>query len=87
MSKRAVVDQMLVINPDMGRGEADSAVDVVFEAVKAVVDQGEDVQIRGFGSFRLAHKKGRVGRNPRTGESIDIPARHEMKFKLPRKGG
>lgn len=87
MSKRAVVDQMLVINPDMGRGEADSAVDVVFEAVKAVVDRDEDVQIRGFGSFRLAHKKGRVGRNPRTGEPIDIPPRHEMKFKLPRKGG
>ena len=85
MPKRAIVDE---IEQQFGsRAAADSAVEAVFDAVQRIVNRGETVQIRGFGSFAMKERKGRIGRNPATGESISIPAKRQMTFKLPRKGG
>lgn len=85
MSKKVLVDKLHgVAYPT--RSAADYAVEVVFAAVKEAVEAGETIQIRDFGSFSLKDKKGRIGRNPQTGEPIDIPAKRELAFKLPRKG-
>ena len=62
--------------------EAAEYVDAVFDAMKEVLSDGEDVKISGFGKFEVRQKGERVGRNPRTGEEIMIPERKVPRFKV-----
>jgi len=61
--------------------KAEEAVDAILEQVKAELRRGEPVILRRFGSFEVRHKRARVGRNPKTGEQADIPARRVVRFK------
>ena len=63
------------------RKEAENAVEVVFDEIKAVLSEGENVRISGFASFNLRIKKARNARNPKTGEPIVIKARKVLTFK------
>lgn len=56
-------------------------VETIFETVKATLEQGETVQLSGFGRFSIRSKKSRIGRNPSTGESVEITARKVLTFK------
>ncbi len=58
----------------VGRSAAGDAVDAVFEAVGEALARGEDVRIVGFGTFSTRSRPARTGRNPRTGESLNIAA-------------
>lgn len=60
--------------------EAQAAVDCVFSAITGALKKNETVQIIGFGSFKVSKREARKGRNPRTGEVIDISARMVPKF-------
>lgn len=61
--------------------DAAKAVDGVFEAVSEVLGKGDELRLAGFGTFSVAHRKATTGRNPRTGEAIQIPASNLPKFK------
>lgn len=61
--------------------EADLIVDAVFEAIAGALRSGEEVEIRGFGSFRLRERKARHTRNPRTGEAILVPPKRVPFFR------
>ena len=56
-------------------------VDGFLNAMKQALAQGNGIEIRGFGSFKLRHRKGRMARNPRTGEAVGVPARTYPVFK------
>ncbi|RLB10279.1 MAG: DNA-binding protein [Deltaproteobacteria bacterium] len=60
--------------------DAQKAVDCVFSTIKEALKKKEPVTIIGFGTFKVAKRKARVGRNPRTGEEIKIPAKNVPKF-------
>lgn len=60
---------------------AQRAVESVFDVITKTLARGEDVAITGFGTFRVAHSAARKGRNPKTGEEIDIPASIKPKFR------
>ena len=60
--------------------EAQEAVECVFETIKKALKKEEAVQIVGFGSFKVSKRDARKGRNPQTGEEIQIPARTVPKF-------
>ena len=60
---------------------AERAVDLVFEAIAEGLAKEEDVRIVGFGAFRTRNRATRMGRNPRTGESVPIPASKSPSFK------
>lgn len=62
--------------------EAAELVESVFEAIKAALENGENVKISGFGNFVLRDKRSRVGRNPQTGKAMEISARRVMSFKV-----
>jgi DNA-binding protein HU-beta len=66
-----------------GLTKADSAkaVDAVLESVSETLAAKEEVRIAGFGTFSVAHRKATTGRNPRTGEELQIPASNLPKFK------
>ena len=66
---------------DNSKADAAKAVDCVFETISAALKSGDSVQLIGFGSFSVADRAAREGRNPRTGETLQIAASKQPKFK------
>lgn len=62
--------------------EAEKAVDAMFGGIVKTLVSGDEVRLVGFGTFTVAHRKATTGRNPRTGEAIQIPASNQPKFKV-----
>ena len=60
--------------------QAEAAYEKLFAIIGATLKKGDAVSITGFGSFKVAHRKARKGRNPRTGKDIQIPASKAVKF-------
>jgi DNA-binding protein HU-beta len=65
----------------LSKADAGKAVDGVFDAISGSLQGGGEVRIVGFGTFSVANRKATTGRNPRTGETIQIPASKQPKFK------
>lgn len=63
------------------RNDATKAVESVFDSITATLKQGEDVRLVGFGTFSVSKRKASTGRNPRTGEPMEIKASTQPKFK------
>ena len=61
--------------------ETEEVIDAVLASITEALTKGEKVDLRGFGSFQVSGRKERQGRNPRTGETITIPARNVAVFK------
>ena len=61
--------------------EAQVAVETMLDAIKGSLKKKEDVTISGFGTFRVKQTKARTGRNPKTGETIQIPAKKKIAFR------
>ena len=59
---------------DISRKDAEAVITATFDAITAALQEGEKVQLVGFGSFEVKARAARVGRNPKTKESIEIPA-------------
>jgi DNA-binding protein HU-beta len=66
---------------DLSKADAGKAVDAFMESVTGALKQGEEVTLVGFGTFTVRDRAARTGRNPRTGESIKIPASKMPGFK------
>ena len=84
MNKSEIADRMAG-RIGLGKSAAKDAVDTVFEAIGEALANGEEVRIAGFGTFGARGRPARTGRNPRTGESLSIPASTAPVFK-PGKG-
>ena len=65
----------------LSKADANNAVDAVIESIIGAMKSGDDVRLVGFGTFSVANRKASEGRNPRTGEKINIPATRQPKFK------
>lgn len=66
---------------DTSKADAANAVDAVFDTIAGALKSGDGVQLIGFGNFSVADRAARQGRNPRTGETIQIAASKQPKFK------
>jgi len=65
----------------LGLREAKELVDMLFDEIKNLLSEGHEVKLSGFGNFQLRDKSPRPGRNPRTGEDVEISARRVVTFK------
>ena len=65
----------------LNKREAKELVDLLFNDIKNLLSEGHEVKISGFGNFQLRDKSPRPGRNPRTGEDVEISARRVVTFK------
>ena len=76
-------DLVAAVSDSSGLSKADSAkaVDAVFDSITGSLSGGGEVRLVGFGTFSVADRKATSGRNPRTGEAIQIPASKQPKFK------
>lgn len=80
MTKAEIVDAVYQ-QIDVSKKEAADLVDSVFEMIRSQLEQGESVKIPRFGNFTVRSKVPRRGRNPKTGEEIEITARKVLTFK------
>lgn len=81
LTKSALVDRVFDRHLALTNREAKEAVDEVLRAAVCALKNGIRVEIRGFGSFSLRRHEARLGRNPRTGEPIQIPAKYVPGFR------
>ena len=65
----------------LSKSDASNAVEGVFDAIQKALANGDEVRLVGFGTFSVAKRKASTGRNPRTGEPMNIPASNQPKFK------
>ena len=80
LTKSDIVEDL---NNEIGlnKREAKELVDSLFNNIKNKLESGEEVKLSGFGNFQLKNKSPRPGRNPRTGENVEISARKVVTFK------
>ena len=80
MTKADLIEEVLKIT-ELPRKESETIVETIFDSIIEAIQKGEKIEIRGFGSFRTRQRKGRVGRNPKTGEKVEVPAKRIPFFK------
>ncbi|MCK4917698.1 MAG: HU family DNA-binding protein [Candidatus Omnitrophica bacterium] len=79
MNKAQLID--LVAEKTVTKKDAIVAIDTLLNAIKDSLKNEEDVSVSGFGTFKVKTTKARTGRNPKTGESIEIPSKKKVSFK------
>ena len=80
MTKAELIDS-IASKVDLPKGTADRIVSLIFDDIVAALKGGDKVHISGFGTFQVSDRKARTGRNPKTGEAIQISASRSAKFK------
>ena len=80
MTKADLVDKVTALG-DLTRRDGEVIVDTLFESVIGALKSGDKIEVRGFGSFRTRQRKSRTGRNPKTGDKVNVPAKRVPFFK------
>jgi integration host factor subunit beta len=80
MTKAELIERVAAAT-DVTKKQAESIVDTIFEAIIRSLKQGQKIELRGFGSFRLRERGARIGRNPKTGVKVNVPAKKIPYFK------
>ncbi len=81
MTKSELIEILSRRQPHLKADDVDLAVKSLLEMMCSALAQGERIEIRGFGSFSLHYRPPRLGRNPKTGDSVALPAKHVPHFK------
>lgn len=80
LTKADLIEEVLKVT-ELPRKESETIVETIFDGIIAALQKGEKIEIRGFGSFRTRERRGRVGRNPKTGEKVEVKAKKIPYFK------
>jgi integration host factor subunit beta len=80
MTKAELVDEVARV-VSLTKKQAETIVNIVFDSIVDSLRSGQKIELRGFGSFRLRSRKSRTGRNPKTGEKVDVPSKKIPYFK------
>ena len=80
--KSQILDQLANSYPNFLRQDLEKALNLVLDEIIKAIAKGENVQIRGFGSFKSRQLKTRIGRNPKDGSRIEIPAKQSVHWKI-----
>ena len=80
MTKAELVEEVSRVS-DLTKKHSELIVDTVFQSIIDALNRGEKIELRGFGSFRLRQREPRKGRNPKTGDKVDVPPKKVPYFK------
>jgi integration host factor subunit beta len=81
MTKSELIARLAAANPHLYHRDVERIVTTIFEEIVAALARGDRVELRGFGAFSVKQRGARLGRNPRTGEAVDVSAKHIPYFK------
>ena len=80
MTKADLVEEVARVT-ELPRKESEIVVETIFESIIQALQNGDKIEIRGFGSFRTRQRRGRIGRNPKTGARVEVPPKRIPFFK------
>ena len=80
--KNRILNQLANSYPNFLRRDLEKALNLVLDEIIKTVAKGKNVQIRGFGSFKIRQLKSRIGRNPKDGSRVEIPAKKKVHWKI-----
>jgi nucleoid DNA-binding protein len=81
MTKQDIVED-IALRTGLTKKEVGEAVELFLKSIGSALADGEHLEIRGFGTFKVKQRKERMARNPRTGEAVPVPARKVPVFKV-----
>ena len=81
MTKSELMEKLSAKQPTLSAKEIENMVKDILEFISQSLENGDRVEVRGFGSFSLHHRQPRVGRNPKTGDSVNLSAKSVPYFK------
>lgn len=81
MIKSELIARLAEANPHLYQRDVERIVSTVFDEISTALSRGDRVELRGFGSFSVKHRPARIGRNPRTGEAVNVAEKHVPFFK------
>ena len=81
MTKSELIQRLAEANPHLYQRDVERIVTTIFDEITEALANGDRVELRGFGDFSVKERGSRVGRNPRTGESVSVEAKYIPYFK------
>jgi integration host factor subunit beta len=81
MTKSELIQRLAENNPHLYQRDVEIIVTAIFDEIALALSRGDRVELRGFGAFSVKRRDARVGRNPRTGDSVDVGEKHIPFFK------
>ena len=81
MIKSELIARLVDANPHLYQRDVERIVNTIFEEITNALAEGNRVELRGFGAFSVKHRPKRVGRNPRTGTTVNVPEKYVPYFK------
>ncbi len=81
MTKSELIELLAAKQPQLDHKDVELAVKELLEQMSGALASGERIEVRGFGSFSLHHRPSRLGRNPKTGDSVQVPDKRVPHFK------
>ena len=81
MTKSELVQRLAESHPHLYHRDVERIVSTVFEEIGSALERGDRVELRGFGTFSVKHRDARVGRNPRTGDTVEVAPKTVPFFK------
>jgi len=82
MTKSVLIEKVSEKVGSLTRKQTEIVVETVFDSIKESLINGEKIEIRGFGNFKLKNRKPRKARNPKTGEKVEVPEKRVLHFKV-----
>ena len=81
MTKSELIQRIAELNPHLYHRDVERIVTTIFEEITTALARGDRVELRGFGAFSVKRREARVGRNPRTGDAVEVAEKHIPFFK------
>ena len=82
MVKSELVQKLCNAHPNILHKDIEKILDIIFLEITEALSRGENIEIRGFGTYKITKKKARIGRNPKNSELIQIPEKKAIKWKM-----
>ena len=82
MVRSQLLQKMCNLHPNILRKDMEKIFEIIFLEFTKALCRGENIEIRGFGTYKIIKRKARLGRNPKTSESVQIPAKKAIKWKM-----
>ena len=82
MVRSELLQKLCNLYPNILRKDIKKILEIIFQELTEALCRGENIEIRGFGIFKITVKKARIGRNPKNSESVQIPEKKAIKWKM-----
>ena len=85
MVRSELLQKLCNLNPNMIRRDLEKTLEIIFSEVVSALRLGKNIEIRGFGTYKIVKRKARIGRNPKNSELVQIPEKNAVKWKIGKK--